>query len=63
MAEEAAAPTPAQPERRQTLFERMMHLSRKPKAPEAPVETLAPEPEADVDDETRIPPFMRRQRN
>ncbi|MCG2840469.1 cell division protein FtsZ [Sandaracinobacter sp. RS1-74] len=56
----AAAP---QPERRQTLFERMMDLARKPKAEEAPIETLAPEPEADSEDETRIPPFMRRQRN
>jgi cell division protein FtsZ len=62
---EARAPAaPAQPERRQTLFERMMDLARKPKVEDAPIETLAPEPEADAeDDETRIPPFMRRQRN
>jgi cell division protein FtsZ len=65
VATEARAPAaPAQPERRQTLFERMMDLARKPKVEDAPVETLAPEPEIDAeDDETRIPPFMRRQRN
>ncbi len=58
------AEEPAQSQRRQTLFERMMDLARKPKAEEPPVETLAPEPEVDEDaDETRIPPFMRRQRN
>jgi cell division protein FtsZ len=55
---------PMQPQRRQTLFERMMDLARKPKVEEPPVETLAPEPEMDEEaDETRIPPFMRRQRN
>jgi hypothetical protein len=60
----AAAEEPQQAQRRQTLFERMMDLARKPKAEEPPVETLAPEPEVDEDaDETRIPPFMRRQRN
>lgn len=58
------AEEPQQPQRRQTLFERMMDLARKPKAEEPPVETLAPEPEVNEDaDETRIPPFMRRQRN
>jgi cell division protein FtsZ len=61
---ERRAPLPEPVQRRQTLFERMMHLSRKPKGEEPPVETLAPEPEADpVEDETRIPPFMRRQHN
>lgn len=60
----AVAEEAAQPQRRQTLFERMMDLARKPKAGEPPVETLAPEPEVSEDaDETRIPPFMRRQRN
>jgi cell division protein FtsZ len=55
---------PVQSQRRQTLFERMMDLARKPKVEEPPVETLAPEPEVNEDsDETRIPPFMRRQRN
>jgi len=58
------SPSPvAAPERRLTLFERMMHLSRKPKEEQGPTETLAPEPEAEIDEETRIPPFMRRQRN
>ncbi|PZU50306.1 MAG: cell division protein FtsZ [Sphingomonas sp.] len=62
---ERRAPQPEpEPQRRQTLFERMMHLSRKPKVEDAPVETLAPEPEVNEDeDETRIPPFMRRQKN
>jgi cell division protein FtsZ len=60
----AVAEEPAQPQRRQTLFERMMDLARKPRQEDAPVETLAPEPEVNEDaDETRIPPFMRRQRN
>ena len=63
-AEVRAPAAPAQPERRQTLFERMMDLARKPKVEDAPIETLAPEPEMEAeDDETRIPPFMRRQRN
>jgi cell division protein FtsZ len=54
----------AEPEHRPTLFERMMALSRKPKPEERPVETLAPEPEADeVDRATAIPPFFRAQRN
>jgi cell division protein FtsZ len=44
-------PEPA-PERPLTLFERMMNLHRKPKAPE-PVE----------DSEANVPPFMRKQRN
>jgi cell division protein FtsZ len=58
------AEEPVQPQRRQTLFERMMDLARKPKVEDTPVETLAPEPEVNEDaDETRIPPFMRRQRN
>ena len=61
---ERRAPQPEPVQRRQTLFERMMHLSRKPKVEEPPVETLAPEPEMGADEEeTRIPPFMRRQRN
>ncbi len=60
----AVAEEEAQPQRRQTLFERMMDLARKPKVEDAPVETLAPEPEVNEDaDETRIPPFMRQQRN
>jgi cell division protein FtsZ len=60
----AVAEETAQPQRRQTLFERMMDLARKPKVEDAPVETLAPEPEVNGDaDETRIPPFMKRQRN
>jgi hypothetical protein len=60
-AEESAEP---EPERKQTLFERMLGLSRPQKAESQPVETLAPEPEAsDEDDATVIPPFMRVQRN
>ncbi|MFN3371283.1 MAG: cell division protein FtsZ [Sphingomonadaceae bacterium] len=58
-----AEAAPAEPVRRQTLFERMMDLARKPKAEEAPPATLAPEPEPAEDQETRIPAFMRKQRN
>ncbi len=57
------APAPAQPERRQTLFERMMDMARKPKVEEEAPQTLAPEPEVADESETRIPPFMRSQRN
>ncbi|WP_199554537.1 cell division protein FtsZ [Sandaracinobacteroides hominis] len=57
-------PAPQVPERRQTLFERMMDMARRPKEEATPPQTLAPEPEVEAeDDETRIPPFMRRQRN
>jgi cell division protein FtsZ len=70
LAPPAPAPEPVlaqeeepQPQRRQTLFERMMHLSRKPRVEESQPETLAPEPEVEDADETRIPPFMRKQRN
>jgi hypothetical protein len=60
----AAEPVaPAQPERRQTLFERMMDMARKPKVEEPAPQTLAPEPEVEEESETRIPPFMRAQRN
>ncbi|MGQ5700812.1 cell division protein FtsZ [Sandaracinobacteroides sp. A072] len=57
----AAAP---QPEKRQTLFQRMISMSRRSTAEQQPVETLAPELEVEnEDDGTRIPTFMRRQRN
>ncbi len=62
-AEPVAEAAPAEPARRQTLFERMMDLARKPKADETPPATLAPEPEPAGDEETRIPAFMRQQRN
>jgi len=65
-AEPVAAPEPVaeEPERKQTLFERMMSRSRKPKEEERRVETLAPEPEEqDADDATVIPPFFKAQRN
>jgi cell division protein FtsZ len=54
------------PERRPTLFERLLNRSRPPKAEPGPVETLAPEPEEAEDardDPTVIPPFFRRQSN
>jgi hypothetical protein len=64
-----AEPEP-EPVRKPTLFERMMSLSRKPKAEEAgataPVATLAPEPEEGTDDAVAMPPmppFFRAQRN
>jgi cell division protein FtsZ len=61
--QEAAAAPPPPPERRQTLFERMMDMARKPKVEEEAPQTLAPEPEVEENNETRIPPFMRSQRN
>jgi hypothetical protein len=39
------APEPVAEDRPLTLFERMMGMSRKPRAPEAPPATLAPQPE------------------
>ncbi len=55
-------PPPVEEERPQTLFERMLGLSRGPKiAPAAPV-TLAPDPEARAPD-VDIPPFFKRQVN
>ena len=62
--EPAMEPAEAEPERKQTLFERMMSRSRKPRVEDQPVETLAPNPEhSDSDDATVIPPFFRAQRN
>ncbi|WP_448578885.1 cell division protein FtsZ [Thermaurantiacus sp.] len=54
-----------EPSRKPTLFERMMSRSRKPREEPQPIETLAPEPEADRDDGLTIPPppFFRAQRN
>ena len=63
-AEMMAEAADAEPERKPTLFERMMSRSRKPKAEDQPVETLAPELEqTESDDSTVIPPFFRAQRN
>jgi hypothetical protein len=66
-ARELAAPMAEDPEpvKKPTLFERMMNRSRKPKDEPQPIETLAPEPEADRDDGLTIPPppFFRAQRN
>ncbi|WP_448582086.1 cell division protein FtsZ [Thermaurantiacus sp.] len=47
--------------RKETLFERLMTRSRRPK-PE-PIATLAPEPEAETDDGVSIPAFLKVQRN
>ena len=55
-------PQPTEEQRPQTLFEKMMNLSRGPKPKPTPAATLAPEPVAapsDVD----IPPFFKRQVN
>ena len=57
-----AAQEPEPEERPLTLFEKMMNLSRGPKAKAAPPSTLAPEPEAGVA-EVEIPPFFKRQVN
>ena len=65
----AAAPLPPmhpQPEvedKPLTLFEKMMNLSRKPAPRAAPIETLAPDPEADTDaqPEVAIPSFFKKQ--
>ena len=62
----AAAPTPAlepiEDERPLTLFEKMMSLSRGPKAKPAPASTLAPDPQPGTP-EVDIPPFFKRQVN
>ncbi|MEI6486320.1 MAG: cell division protein FtsZ [Sphingomonadales bacterium] len=65
----AAAPAPEpQPEpvaedRPLTLFERMMGMSRKPRAPEPPPATLAPQPQPPQAGEDDVPGFMKRQVN
>ncbi|MBS3961001.1 MAG: cell division protein FtsZ [Sandarakinorhabdus sp.] len=53
----------AAPQRRQTLFERMMERARGPRVEEEAPQTLAPEPETAAGEQTQIPAFMRRQRN
>ncbi len=63
-AEPVAETAEPEPERKLTLFERMMSRSRKPRVEDQPIETLAPEPEQnESDDATVIPPFFRAQRN
>jgi cell division protein FtsZ len=61
--QEEPAPERQAPQRRQTLFERMMERARGPKVEEEAPQTLAPEPEVEAEDQTQIPAFMRRQRN
>ena len=66
----AAAPPAAEPEpvaaaddRPLTLFERMMGMSRKPRAPEPPPATLAPQPQPPQAGDDDVPGFMKRQVN
>jgi cell division protein FtsZ len=54
---------PASEDRPLTLFERMMGMSRKPRAPEAPPATLAPQPEPPQASDDDVPGFMKRQVN
>jgi len=61
--EEPVVERAAAPQRRQTLFERMMERARGPKVEDEAPQTLAPEPEVEAEDQTQIPAFMRRQRN
>ena len=56
------APEPVE-DRPLTLFERMMGMSRKPRAPEAPPATLAPQPEPPQAGDDDVPGFMKRQVN
>jgi cell division protein FtsZ len=61
----AADPAPAAPaaeERPLTLFERMMGMTRKPRAAEPPA-TLAPEPDAGNARDEDVPGFLKRQVN
>ena len=53
---------PVAEDRPLTLFERMMGMSRKPRAPEAPPATLAPQPEPPQASDD-VPGFMKRQVN
>jgi cell division protein FtsZ len=57
------APEPVAEDRPLTLFERMMGMSRKPRAPEAPPATLAPQPEPPQASDDDVPGFMKRQVN
>ncbi|WP_310473880.1 cell division protein FtsZ [Sandarakinorhabdus sp.] len=54
---------PVAEERPLTLFERMMGMSRKPRAPEAPPATLAPQPVPPQASDDDVPGFMKRQVN
>ena len=58
------APQPAMADDRPlTLFERMMGMSRKPRAPEPAPSTLAPQPEPPQAGDDDVPGFLKRQVN
>ncbi len=56
---------PVEDDRPLTLFEKMMNMSRSPKAKPAPAATLAPEPQVGTGSaaDVEIPPFFKRQVN
>ena len=56
-------PAPIAEDRPLTLFERMMGMSRKPRAPEPPPATLAPQPQPPQAGDDDVPGFMKRQVN
>jgi cell division protein FtsZ len=58
----AAPAAPVAEDRPLTLFERMMGMSRKPRAPEVPA-SLAPEPQAPAASDDELPGFLKRQVN
>lgn len=59
----APQPAPIAEDRPLTLFERMMGMSRKPRAPEPPPATLAPQPQPPQAGDDDVPGFMKRQVN
>jgi cell division protein FtsZ len=59
----APQPAPVAEDRPLTLFERMMGMSRKPRAPEPPPATLAPQPQPPQAGDDDVPGFMKRQVN
>ncbi|KAB7644456.1 cell division protein FtsZ [Polymorphobacter fuscus] len=58
-----APPVAVEEERPMSLFEKMLNMSRGPKARPAPTPTLAPEPTPPAASDVDIPPFFKRQVN
>ena len=56
-------PVAAAEDRPLTLFERMMGMSRKPRTPEPPPASLAPQPQPQQAGDDDVPGFMKRQVN